>query len=307
MWNGRGAGAYSARAGLQYWLAWPELRASEWILASYFVYIAIRAELYGYQAGNPTFIASMMLAVILAAASAGTTYGGLLWNVVRDWLPAPLILVSYRIVDCFARPFPVKVMETRLLEWDHQILQTWGLRAAIEYFGSAVPILLEASYCLLYAVPPLAIGYLYWIRRRDLVDKFLFTFLLGTLLAYAMLPIFPTQSPRLAAPQGDLAPMGNWARQLNLAILDNCDIQTSVFPSGHVAVGFSSAFAMLLALRKKPQAGLVLLFLALLVWVNTIYGRYHYAADGMVSLLLSICAAAASLLLFRLGVCREVR
>jgi len=52
------------------------------------------------------------------------------------------------------------------------------------------------------------------------------------------------------------------------------------FPSGHVTVGFSAAFAMLLALPEKRRIGWTLLAIALLVLVDTVYGRYHYLAMG---------------------------
>jgi membrane-associated phospholipid phosphatase len=56
-----------------------------------------------------------------------------------------------------------------------------------------------------------------------------------------------------------------------------------VFPSGHVAVGFSAAFAMWLAVPAHRGLGWTLLAGAVVVWITTIYGRYHYAADGLAS------------------------
>ena len=75
-------------------------------------------------------------------------------------------------------------------------------------------------------------------------------------------------------------------------VLDRGDIHASVFPSGHVGVGFDAAFAMRLAVptRWMPAGGLF--GLALLVWVGTVYGRYHYAADGLASLVVTSGAAS---------------
>jgi membrane-associated phospholipid phosphatase len=78
-------------------------------------------------------------------------------------------------------------------------------------------------------------------------------------------------------------------------ILSRCDIQTSAFPSGHVTVGFSAAFAMLLALPEYRRAGWLLLGMASMVLVNTIYGRYHYAADGLAGLAISAAAAGIAM------------
>ncbi len=279
-------------------LNWPDLRPGEWLLVSYFLYIAARAQFASNSSGSPTLIASIVLAVVLAAATAGSLSPGLFWDVVRNWLPAPVLLVSYRIVDCFAQPFSSREIENQLLHWDRILLRDWGVGAAVESLGPVIPTILEAGYLLLYAVPPLSIAYFYWLRRRNLVDKFLFTFLLGTLLAYAMLPVFPVQSPRLAYESEEFVPLPTHARQLNIAVLERFDIRTSVFPSGHVAVAFSAAFAMLLTLRENRWAGGLLLLLAFLVWLNTVYGRYHYAADGLVSLLLSMGASAVGSIVY---------
>jgi membrane-associated phospholipid phosphatase len=55
-------------------------------------------------------------------------------------------------------------------------------------------------------------------------------------------------------------------------------------------VGFSAAFAMMLAMPEQRRAGWTLLAIALLVLVDTVYGRYHYAADGLAGLLVSLVA-----------------
>ena len=62
------------------------------------------------------------------------------------------------------------------------------------------------------------------------------------------------------------------------------DIGTSVFPSGHVAVAFSSAFGMLRAVRSRPGIWVPVFVVATLVYAATIYCRYHYAVDGLASI-----------------------
>ena len=83
---------------------------------------------------------------------------------------------------------------------------------------------------------------------------------------------------------GPLLPGATAYERNNLWILDHGDIRSSIFPSGHVAVGFSAAFAMALAAPDHRGIAWTLLAIAALVWMNTIYGRYHYAADGLVAL-----------------------
>ena len=174
-----------------------------------------------------------------------------------------------------------------MIGWDRTLLNEWGLRAAIERFGALVPTMLELAYLLLYPALPAVIACFYVRHQRHRLDDFMFPFLLGSLMAYALLPYFPSADPRFAFSGEDLPRVGTVLRGVNVWILDHGDIRSSVFPSGHVAVGFSMAFAIWLALPGHRRLHWILLALALLVWINTIYSRYHYAADGLAGLLVS--------------------
>jgi membrane-associated phospholipid phosphatase len=170
------------------------------------------------------------------------------------------------------------------------LLNDWGLRAGIERFGAFVPFVLEGAYLALYAVLPLIIAAFYVRHERDRLDDFLFPFLVGTLMTYALLPHFPSEGPRFVFPGQDLPTIDTMLRRVNLWVLDHGDMRSSVFPSGHVAVGFSAAFAMWLAVPARRGVGWTLLAGAVMVWITTIYGRYHYAADGLASLAISATA-----------------
>jgi hypothetical protein len=116
---------------------------------------------------------------------------------------------------------------------------------------------LELCYGLLYAVAPISVGVLYLYRQRRRVDTFLSCLLLGTLITYLLLPYFPSLSPRVAFPGQDLPAYDTPFRRLNLWLLNNCDIRASVFPSGHVTLGFSAAFAMFVAMpERRHQTGI---------------------------------------------------
>jgi membrane-associated phospholipid phosphatase len=167
------------------------------------------------------------------------------------------------------------------------LLRDWGMGAIAERFGLVVPTVLELAYLLLYTVPPLAIASFYLHHDRDRLDDFLFPFLLGTLVAYALLPHFPVEGPRFAFAGEDLPKVETVFRRVNLWILDHWDIRSSVFPSGHVAAAFSAAFAMRLAAPERRALSGLFLVMAVLVWVNTVYSRYHYAADGLAGVALS--------------------
>ena len=272
------------------------LRRSEWALGLFFLYIA---GLGAWRSGGISLhntLGLVILPVLAAMARADARSRGTGWSIVRDWLPAGLLLVAYWSVDWVAREPEHRGLEQALISWDRVLLRDWGLGTMTERLGPLIPTVLELAYLILYAVPPLAIASFYLRHDRDRVDDFLFPFLLGTLTAYALLPHFPVEAPRFAFAGEDLPNVDTVFRRVNLWILDHWDIHSSVFPSGHVAAAFSAAFAMRLAAPDRRHLWGALLAIALLVWVNTIYSRYHYAADGLAGLALS--ASAIGLFLF---------
>jgi membrane-associated phospholipid phosphatase len=137
-------------------------------------------------------------------------------------------------------------------------------------------------------------GLIYWFGERRQLDRFLTTLFLGTCAAYALLPYFPSVAPRVAFPGQDLPHYSGLWRSVNVFLLDHADISTSVFPSGHVAVAFSSAFGVLRVLPKQRTILLMLFAAAFAVFAATIYCRYHYAADGVAGIGIALLAWLAS-------------
>lgn len=210
-------------------------------------------------------------------------------RVFRDWFSLAWILPAYWSLEWFSQSRWTDWQED-LVRFDRWLLQDVGLSRAIESMGPLVPSVLETLYLLLYAFPPIALALLYAFGEGRKARKFLLTLLLGTLTAYLLLPLWPLQSPRLAFPGQDLPGHGGVARDLNLWLLDRFDISLSVFPSGHVAVAFSCAFGLFSVMRRQRAVWIGAFFLASLIYLATIYGRYHYAVDGLASM--AIAAAA---------------
>jgi membrane-associated phospholipid phosphatase len=273
-------------------------RPSEWVVLLYFTYAAALAVSFPVPPGKRLVaLSAPLLFFVLGAAES--------WNprrwtsIARDWLPTALVLGAYWQLDWFRSPHRMVDLEKMFLRLDETILNEMGLHRAIESMGTVIPSLLEIAYTLLYAIPPLSIAALYLYRKRDRVDRFLFPFLLGTFCAYALLPHFPTESPRFEFSGQDLPSYSTVWRRLNEWILGRGDIATSVFPSGHVTAAFSAAFSMMRTLPEKPALGRVLLLMAILIAIATVYGRYHYAADAIAGVAISILALGFSMIVRR--------
>jgi len=229
---------------------------------------------------------------LFALASLETAHTRTATGIARDWAVPVAVLAGYWQMGWFARPHD-NSWERKWLHGDRYLLDS-GLRSSIESLSWAGPWILELSYLLLYAIPPACIALLYWRRERLHVDRFLTVFALGTLTAYALLPLIAVQSPRTVFPGQDLPSFPTIWRSINAWILNHLDISTSVFPSGHVAVAFSSALGIRRVLPGSPRHFGFFLALAILVYAATVYGRYHYAADGAASILICLVASRAA-------------
>jgi membrane-associated phospholipid phosphatase len=270
------------------------LRSSEWLLIGYFGYVALIAPLFPL---DPR-VKWMAFAVLVLG---GTLIGGLavaerygsreIFSIARDWIPFALTLVAYREMDWFSPLSRDHNLELGWLEWDRKLLDGAGVRHGIEGLGALVPAYLEVCYLLVYAVGPIAVVLLYGQRRRELVNRFLMVYLAGTLLVYGLLPYFPSDPPRTLFSATDMPNVMTPVRQLNLWIVSGYGIHSSVFPSAHVSAAFSTAWAIFWLLPEKRRFGWMMLAYAVSVAVATVYGRYHYAADAVAGLGVSIIAA----------------
>jgi len=274
-------------------------RGSERVLIAYFSYIAILTVIRDLP------LARILLAWVMAAAIAALAwaadYNTRGWGtVLRDWTPLGLIPVGYWELQLFATD-RVLSWHNAWIVWDRYLLHDGRLQAAIELLGPLIPFILEATYFSLYAIPSFCLAALYLYGRRDRIDRFMTRLLLGAFGAYALIPYFPSASPRLAFPGSDLPHFSSVAHTVNLWVLNHFDISTSVFPSGHVAVAFASAFSMSRALPEKRGLFYFLLAIASVVYIATVYSRYHYAVDGLAGAAIAMLAWQIDIVTARRG------
>ncbi len=274
------------------------LRPPETIFLCYFGYTAALASILQL----PRAILGGVVTLLCVAA----LFAFLIWlesrhravaGVLRDWIPLGLVIVAYREMDWFTRIHP-HTLESGWQAIDRALLGRYGLRTAIEAAGWPVPLYLEMCYVLVYATGFIMLGVVYAERRRDAVDRVLSLYLIGTLLAYALFPFFPSDPPRLLFHEfgpGITTPV----RTLNLWLVNGGGIHSSVFPSAHVSAAFSAAFALLLFLPERRWVGCVMLWYASSVAIATVYGRYHYVVDAVAGVAVSVAAALAVLLFLR--------
>jgi membrane-associated phospholipid phosphatase len=246
----------------------------------------------------PFMIAAAASALMFALSFAEANLSKNFFTYVRDWVTLALVLVGYRLMDWYTPQKSDQHLEKLWIVWDRWILH--GLRL-VEFTGPVLPGLLELSYLVVYAVGPFTVATLYVIHQRPRLGWVLFVYVVGTVAAYGLFPYFPSDPPRTVFPGEDLPQIVTPIRQLNLWLVGNYGIHSSVFPSAHVSSAFSAAWAMLIFLPDRKKLGRGMVTYAVLVSIATVYGRYHYAADVLGGFAISIGAAALTLLAKRLA------
>lgn len=281
------------------------LRSAEWLLIIYFGYVAAiapRFPLAEQIVWRPFLVAALVCALFLALAYGEWREHAEAFSILRDWVPVALVLVAYREMDWFSSIPRNFDFQLRWVEWDRTILHKWGWQHAMEALGAAGPLFLELCYLLVYAVAPFLVAVFYFQRRRERVNGAVFLYLLGTLLAYALFPYFPSDPPRVAFAGSDMPNVVTPLRELNLWLVGDFGIHSSVFPSAHVSSAFSAAWALFAFLPERKPYGWGMLAYAASVAVATVYGRYHYAADVAAGIGISLIPAVTILLTRRLRV-----
>ncbi len=182
------------------------------------------------------------------------------------------------------------VLEQRWIVWDRILLHDWHLRFIIESLGPVFPSLLELSYVLVYALPPVTMLIIYGLGLLKRADTMLTIYLLGMLLSYAQFPFWPSEPPRVVFPGQDMPSMQTPVRMFSMWIVEGYGIHTSVFPSAHVSGSVAAALGMFYLVRKRRLLVAGYFVYALLVAVATVYGRYHYAVDALAGIAVGLVA-----------------
>lgn len=280
----------------------PVFRRAETVLLIYFIYAACIAQLLPVNRRAARRVLATNAGILVAYATLGVIQPqSAAVSIVRDWVALLLTILCYEEMGWLAPARHTHALEKRWIIWDRWFLNDWGVKTAIERWGSLFPSVLELSYALVYAMPAFGLVTLYAYGGGEQSDLFLWYFLLATLPSYALFPYFPSEPPRTVFPEDDPPQFNTMFRRLNLWLLGRTGIHTSVFPSAHVSGAFGVAFGILRVLPDHSGIGWGLFALACSITLATVYGRYHYFVDALAGIGISLLA------LFAASLAREAR
>jgi membrane-associated phospholipid phosphatase len=265
------------------------MRVAEWIQLTFVLLVTVAAWI------RPVDLArERQLKVAALAAGAITTILAVRFtipffstpssSVVRDWLPAALLLVPYWQIGQFFRG-PNQNLQKRLAALDRFLFAIPIHHPARKRLGTALALYLELAYLIAYPLIPLGLAVLYSAGLRHRADQYWAAVLLATYVCLAVTPFVQALPPRMVADYiiFDIPPTK--VRALNQWILHRSSIQAVTFPSAHVA---ASMAASLVLLAFVPWVGLVFTWLALSIAVAAVVGGYHYAGDVLLAALIVV-------------------
>ena len=263
-----------------------KLWVTEWISCAFFVYLIVLAA----RRPLPRRHRVRVFAVSLVCTGLAVMFSQLrpspILRVGREWLPGVYLIQRYWSCGLFFQR-PMTHVERRLIGFDRELFRrlhvsdliTRGPRVVLEYF--------ELTYLLAYPFVPVSFAVFYWLGAREQADSFWAALLIAGFGAYGMLPWIQTRPPRALEEKSALDTRGLLLRRLNVAVLDHASVQVNTFPSGHASVTVAAALAV-----ASVSIGVGLMFgvVAMSIIVATVLGRYHYAADSIIGLILGVTA-----------------
>lgn len=267
------------------------MRAAEWIQIAVFTAFAalafVRELLPGRRAKVLAITAAGLSATLAGAFLIPRLVPPLAASVIRDWLPAALVLLVYWQAGAFFVRMNQSA-QSRLNAFDRAVvppISRWMNRSAA---GVVVATYFELSYLFCYPMVPLSVGTLYILRLGEYADYYWQVVLTATYMSYAALPFIQTMPPRAFEEPWLEPPPAGGIRRFNLWILRNASIQANTFPSAHVAA--SAASALVLTTLAPPAVAAAFVVLAIGIGFGTFMGRYHFAADALAGAAVALLA-----------------
>jgi membrane-associated phospholipid phosphatase len=243
------------------------LRASEWLSAAYFLYLAVVCWFRPLRAARRLQIAGVS-AVMLAALGLVVAFGS---STVRDWAPAFYVLVGYFLPGRFYER-PHEGLERWLAAWDRRLLG--DPRTRFRAWPRWLVAYLDVVYMGCFLMLPGGFAVLALAGHADAADRY-WTMVAGAdFSAFLSLTFVQTRPPWVLERPPDLRSVS--VHRAALSFVQRGTIGANTFPSGHTAVSFAIAFALL---PYVPAAGMAALLLSATIAVACIVGRYHYVID----------------------------
>jgi membrane-associated phospholipid phosphatase len=243
------------------------VRSSEWVAFLYFLYLGTVCWLRPLSIERRLLVSGVSCGLLVAIWVGAVA----LPPALRDWAPLVYVSIGYYATGwLFVEPS--KALESWLLMWDRRLLGDPATRFAA--WPKPFVGYLEVVYMLCFLLLPGGYAALVWSGQSRLANHYWTMVLAADLGAFAPLSVFQTRPPWLIEPKPVLA--DKTVHRLASYMVQNATIRVNTFPSGHVAVSFAIAAALV---PSMPVTAVLFFLLSLSISIACVVGRYHYVID----------------------------
>ena len=175
------------------------MRIGEWIQVVFVALLALAAWLRPLKRARRVRVT--VLALVATAATAGARFSAhgislVASSVLRDWLPAALMLVPYwQVGQFFTAPDPAT--EVRLANFDRMFFRWLAIQPARTRISSGLSTYFQFAYMMVYPLVPAAMVVLYATGLRSKVDFYWRVVLLATYVCFGLTLFIRALPPRM--------------------------------------------------------------------------------------------------------------
>ena len=204
---------------------------------------------------------------------------------LRDWYPLSTIAIFYFEMGKLTQMVFQHYFDETVIRWEKQVFKGMPSLELSSRFPSVIlSEFLHLCYFSYYVIAVFLATWLYFGDRMGPFQETVFAETLTFNLSLLCYPFLPATGPRylFEKTQGRLS-KGFFFR-LTHSILSRGSSKGTAFPSSHVSL---SVIVLLCALRYDITAFLILLPMCVGLTLGTVYGRFHYAIDGLAGAVLA--------------------
>ena len=251
------------------------MRNAEWINLAFFSFFLVLSLIRSFtkqtQRIKAILIGASGILIVLSGQALSAHYA----SVIRDWLPAPLMLFAYWQAGNLFRS-PNEKLQHLLMDFDRKVVRGRVLDPPLltNYF--------ELSYLLCYPLVPAGLAILYLMHMPQHSDYFWTIVLIPTYICHAMVPFTQTLPPWMLEPEKHHS---GAIRTFNFWIIKHASINANTLPSAHVTASLAASFVLM---QFIPAAGFIFLWIAISISIAAVAGRYHYTLDVITAAIVAI-------------------
>ncbi len=135
------------------------MRSGEKVALGFFLYGLIASLAFPLDArGRWLAVALLLLTGAVVVSMSRVARPSRLIAAVRDWFPAVLILVAYRVSGLFLIPASAHQLDYVFVQWDRVVLQNPWVTALLSTSAPWLQWYLELAYLMCYPLVPLGLG-----------------------------------------------------------------------------------------------------------------------------------------------------